>query len=67
MLPGPGSYKIDSEVGVKFDRIPKPLLKPKINRANPRKVLDFESLEIVKDRNAIFNGKLHTVHQFSRI
>eukprot|EP01038_Epipyxis_sp_PR26KG_P006129 gene6129-8448_t len=56
LLPGPGSYSVDYNVSSTCKNIPIAVIVPKERAVNPRKVLDFESLEIIKDRHKHFNG-----------
>jgi hypothetical protein len=60
LLPGPGQYPTASkmELTLRYERVPLPVLRPKENRGKPRAILDFETVEIIQNRNRFNNGKI---------
>lgn len=60
LLPGPGAYNYaNDDLRLKFHDNHQKVIGPKIQVGKPRAVISFETLQIVKDRNASTDGKLN--------
>lgn len=53
LLPGPGTYRANIEHTGKFQRMPTPWLNRRKSTVNPRSIIDYNTAEIVTDRNKL--------------